>query len=91
MEEREHNYALYISVGAALFVVLLVSIWLYRSVKTASTEKNDDPLRGYVCIENSCSVKKKCDNSTLVIYTTPPNRTKPTQQRIPNSIECRQG
>jgi len=88
MDERGNNYALYIGIGASLLAVLTVSIWLYRSTKIANTEKNEDPLKGYVCIENSCSVKKKCDGTTLVIYTTPPNGLKPTMQRISHSNEC---
>jgi hypothetical protein len=87
-ERGENNYALYITVGAVLFVLLIVSIWIYRAVDAASEEKNEDPRTGYVCLENSCSVKKICDNTTLVIETTPPNGGRATKQRVPYSNEC---
>ena len=89
MDELENNnHALYISIGGVLFVVLMISIWMYNSVKSATDVKNTDPTKDFVCIENSCSVKKICDVKALVIYTTPPNGSAPTKQRIPNSIEC---
>lgn len=86
MNYRDTNYARYITIGAISLLIVVIAGWLYISMP--EDEKNTDPKKGFVCMDTSCHVKKKCDVSTLVIYTQVPTAAEPSLQRVSNSYEC---
>jgi hypothetical protein len=86
MNARDNSYARYITIGALMLLIITVSIWIYRSIPESDTNQN--PKVGFVCMDTGCNVKKKCDTSTLIIYTMIPDAPEPLEQRVSNSYEC---
>ncbi len=86
MNVHDVSYARYITIGAVALLVIIIGVWIYRSMPRG--DNNANPRTGFVCMDTRCSVKKKCDATTLVIYTQLPTVDEPTKQRISNSYEC---